>query len=478
MIEKQHIFPVILSGGTGTRLWPLSRAAMPKQLLALHGARTMIQETVLRAALPGAGAPLILCNESHRFLVAEQMLEIDVTPRAIVLEPEGRNTAPAAAVAALMIAEERADGIVLLLASDHVVTNAQAFRDAVAVAERAAREGYLVTFGMTPTAPDTGFGYVQQGDALPGVHDAFRVRRFVEKPDADTAASYIEERGYFWNSGMFVFRADILIAEMTRLAPDVLAAAREALAHSKRDLDFVRLDAAAFAKAPKISIDYAVMEKTDRAAIVPSTMGWSDVGSWSALWEIQEQDADKNVALGDVIAQDSTGCYVRSEKKLTALVGVRNLVVVVTEDAVLVADRARTQDVKALVDRLNSASRGETAEHTRVLRPWGSYETVDFGDRFQVKHIMVKPGGRLSLQMHHQRAEHWVVVQGTARVTCGDKVTTLQENESTYIPLGEKHRLENPGTVPLRLIEVQSGGYLGEDDIVRFDDAYGRVAAK
>jgi len=475
MTEELHLYPVILSGGTGTRLWPLSRAALPKQLLALHGDRTMIQDTALRAQLPGAAPPLLLCSDAHRFLVAEQMQEIGVAPRAIVLEPMGRNTAPAAAVAALMTVEEDPQGVIVLLPSDHVVCDAKAFGEAVTLAASVAREGHIVTFGMAPTAPQTGYGYVHRGARLEKLDGAWRVQRFVEKPDAATAARYLADGGYFWNSGMFVFRADVLIEDMRIHAPDVLAAARAALANAKRDLDFVRLDGEALANAPNISIDYALMEKTDRAAIVPCDMGWSDVGAWSALWDIREQDAQNNVLLGDVIVHDSTGSYVHSDKRLTALVGVRDLVVIATDDAVLVADKSRAQDVKAIVDRLKADNRSEHTEHRRVFRPWGSYETVDMGARHQVKHIMVKPGGRLSLQMHHHRAEHWVVVEGTAQVTVGNKVSMLKENESTFIPLGEKHRLENPGDKPLRLIEVQSGGYLGEDDIVRFDDVYGRA---
>jgi mannose-1-phosphate guanylyltransferase/mannose-6-phosphate isomerase len=469
------IYPVILSGGAGTRLWPLSRAALPKQLLALHGDRTMIQETVLRAQLPGASPPLLLCSEAHRFIVAEQMQELGVKPRAIVLEPMGRNTAPAAAVAALMIAEADPEGVIVLLPSDHVVSDANSFADAVAIAASAARERHIVTFGMAPTAPETGYGYVHRGVKLEEIEGAHRVQRFVEKPNAETAQVYLDDGGYFWNSGMFVFRADILIEDMHIHAPDVLAAARDALAKAKRDADFVRLDTEAFANAPSISIDYALMEKTDRAAIVPCDIGWSDVGAWSALWDIREQNAQKNVLLGDVIAHDSTGSYVRSQKRLTALVGVRDLVVIDTDDAILVADKSRAQDVKAVVDKLKSDKRNEHVEHKKVFRPWGSYETVDLGPSHQVKHIMVKPGGRLSLQMHHKRAEHWVVVSGIAQVTVGDKVSTLKENESVFIPLGEKHRLENMGTVPMHLVEVQCGGYLGEDDIVRFEDVYGRA---
>jgi mannose-1-phosphate guanylyltransferase/mannose-6-phosphate isomerase len=475
MNKDRRFFPVILSGGSGTRLWPLSRAALPKQLLALDGERTMIQETALRARLPGASAPLLLCSDAHRFLVAEQMQEIGLSPRAIVLEPVGRNTAPAAAVAALLTVEEDPEGVIVLLPSDHVVRDAKSFADAVELAVDAARGRHIVTFGMAPNAPETGYGYVHRGARLEKLDGAYKVQRFVEKPDFETARNYIADGGYFWNSGMFVFRADVLIDEMSRHAPDVLSAAREAVAKANRDVDFIRLDGEAFGKAPNISIDYALMEKTDRAAIVPCDIGWSDVGAWSALWDIRDRDAQKNVLLGDVIAHDSTGSYARSSKRLLALVGVRDLVVIDTDDAVLVADRSRAQDVKAVVDRLKTDNRSEHAEHKKVFRPWGSYETIDVGPSHQVKHIVVKPGGRLSLQMHHQRAEHWVVVSGTARVTVGEKVSTLRENESTFIPLGEKHRLENVSQAPMHLIEVQCGGYLGEDDIVRFEDVYGRA---
>ena len=478
MSNEYRLYPVILSGGSGTRLWPLSRSALPKQLLALNGPRTMIQDTVLRARLPDAAAPILICNDSHRFLVAEQMQEIGVKPGAIVLEPQGRNTAPAAAVAALVVAETDPKGIVLLLPSDHVVTEEPAFRDAVAVAVRAAEAGHIVTFGMAPTKPETGYGYIQRGDALSGVGGAYKVQRFVEKPDAETAARYLADGGYFWNSGMFVFRADVLLAETARHAPEVMPAVRAAMAKAKRDLDFIRLDGESFVRAPNVSIDYGIMEHTDRAALVPCAIGWSDVGSWSSLWEIQQRDEQGNVLQGDVIAQDTRDSFVRSEKDLVALVGVRDLVVVVTKDAVLVADKSRAQDVKCIVDRLKEAKRSEFAEHARVFRPWGNYETLELADGFQAKRIVVNPGGRLSLQMHHHRAEHWVVVQGTALVTVGEKIFTLKENESTFIPQGEKHRLENQGKKPLTLIEVQCGSYLGEDDIVRFEDVYGRVPSK
>jgi mannose-1-phosphate guanylyltransferase / mannose-6-phosphate isomerase len=469
------LFPVILSGGSGTRLWPLSRSSLPKQLLPLHGSQTMIQDTVLRAGrLPGAAPPILLCNDDHRFLVAEQMQEVAVAPSAIVLEPMGRNTAPAAAVAALVAGEKDPAAIIVLLPSDHVVVDEEAFRKAVAAATRAAEAGYIVTFGMIPTSPETGYGYIQRGDAIAELAGAFGVRSFKEKPDTATAEAYVADGGYFWNSGMFVFRADIMLEEIERHAPDILPAVREAVAKSARDLDFIRLDADSFAGAPNISIDYAVMERTTRAALVPCSIGWNDVGSWSSLWEIRPQDEFGNVLQGDVVVHDTKGSLVHSEKTLTALVGVTDLVVIATKDAILVAPKDRAQDVKAIVDKLKAAGRAEPMEHTVVFRPWGSYETVDQGENFLVTHIMIKPGGRISLHMHHHRAEHWIVVQGTARVTCGEKSTILHENESTFIPLGEKHRLENPGRVPVRLIEVQSGPYLGADDITRFENFYGR----
>ena len=475
MTASEQVHPVILSGGSGTRLWPMSRSALPKQLLALHGTNTMIQDTVLRAKVPGAAAPILLCSDSHRFLVAEQMQAIGITPRAIVLEPAGRNTAPAATIAALLVAERDPKAVVLLLPSDHVVMDEAAFRSAVKRAATAAAQGFIVTFGIAPSSPELGFGYIQHGAILVGTEGVHAVKRFAEKPDRATAEKYVAAGDYVWNSGMFVFRADVLLAEMSRHEPGIVEACRAALAAAKRDLDFVRLDAAAFAKAKSISLDYAVMERTEKAAVVPCDMGWSDVGAWSSLWSLQERDADGNALQGDVLVHDSQGNFVRSEKAMTALVGVRDLVVVVTEDAVLVAERNRAQDVKAIVDQLKESGRAELSEHKIVFRPWGSYQGIDAGDGYQVKHIMVKPGGRLSLQSHTKRAEHWVVVQGTAQVTCDDKVFPLKENESTYIPVGARHRLENTSKEPLRLIEVQSGSYLGEDDIVRYDDAYGRA---
>jgi mannose-1-phosphate guanylyltransferase/mannose-6-phosphate isomerase len=473
-MTAHRIYPVILSGGSGTRLWPLSRTALPKQLLALHGERTMIQETVLRAKLDGAEAPLLICGENHRFIIAEQMQAIGIAPRGIVLEPEGRNTAPAAAVASLLTAEADPEGIVLLLPSDHVVSDCPAFARAVENAAAAAAQGAIVTFGIEPDSPETGYGYIQCGDAM---ENAFRVKRFTEKPEEVKAAEYVAAGDHYWNSGMFVFRADVMLSELKAHVPGLVDSCKRAIEAAKRDLDFIRLDAASYGAIESISLDYAVMERTSVAAVVPCKIGWNDVGAWSSLWAIQQRDNAGNVFQGDVVVHDTQDSFVRSDKGLTALVGVRDLVVVVTDDAVLVAEKRRAQDVKEIVGKLKSMQRTEHVEHKTVFRPWGSYQSIDSGNGFQVKQILVKPGGRLSLQMHHHRAEHWIVVEGTARVTCDDKVFTLNTNQSTFIPLGSKHRLENPGKIPLRLIEVQSGSYLGEDDIVRFDDVYGRADA-
>jgi len=437
----------------------------------------MIQDTVLRARVPDSAPPTLICNEGHRFLVAEQMQEIGIRSAAIVLEPVARNTAPAAAIAALSVAEQDPQGVVLLLPSDHFVDDVTAFHRSVDAAVAAGRDGRLVTFGISPTRAETGYGYIKRRGTAIGA-GTFEVEAFVEKPDAAKAQIYLASGDYCWNSGMFAFRADVFLEELEKLQPAILSASRAALKKAQRDLDFVRLDAEEFAKAPNISIDYAVMEKTHRAAVVPCEIGWSDVGSWSALKDVSAQDDRGNVLIGDVVAEDSSGCFVRADNRLTALVGTENLAVVVTDDAVLVADMKRSQDVKLIVDRLKQNGRGESDTHAVVYRPWGSYQTVDAGDRFQVKHIMVKPGGRLSLQKHAKRAEHWVVVQGTAQVTCDDRIFELKENESTFIPLGSTHRLENLGDEPLRLIEVQSGSYLGEDDIVRLEDVYGRAPQK
>ncbi len=471
--------PVLLSGGSGTRLWPLSREAYPKQFLALSGERTMLQDTWLRVAPLATLAPIVVANEEHRFLAGEQLRQAGVDGAAIVLEPVGRNTAPAIAAAALQAMAGGADPLLLVLPSDHVVRDATAFRAAVREAVPAAEAGALVTFGIVPEAPETGFGYIQAGAGQAGASQAGagegvrEVLRFVEKPDAATAQAYVDDGGYYWNSGMFLFRASRYLEELGRFRPDMLDAVRVAFDGSARDGDFVRLDKDAFAAAPSDSIDYAVMEKTARAMVLPVDIGWNDVGSWSALWAVSEHDADGNAHNGDVIAVDSRGSYVWS-RRMVALVGVDDLVVVETDDAVLVAAKDRVQQVKDVVARLKADDRSHAVLHREVHRPWGSYDSIDQDDGFQVKRIKVKPGGRLSLQSHKCRAEHWIVVRGTARVTRDNDVFELHANQSTYIPLGAKHRLENPGTEVLELIEVQSGDYLGEDDIVRYEDVYGR----
>jgi mannose-1-phosphate guanylyltransferase/mannose-6-phosphate isomerase len=468
------LHPVILSGGVGSRLWPLSRSLFPKQLLALAGDSSLIQDTARRTAGPHFAPPIIVCNVEHRFLIAEQMRAAGITPQAILLEPLGRNTAPAAAVAALTVAESDPDGLVLLMPADHVIRDAQAFAAAIDSASVAAAQGHLVTFGVAPGGPETGYGYIQCGTPLYENARSFAVRRFVEKPDRATATAYVEAGDYYWNSGLFLFQAKSFLAELESLDPALLAQCRAALRDGKRDLDFFRLDAKAFEACKSISIDYAVMEHTTKAAIVPVDMGWSDIGSWEALWGASEKDGAGNALKGDVLLHGARNSYLRSEGPLVAAVGVEDLIVVATKDAVLVGRKDASQDVKKIVEQLERDGRELHVTHRKVFRPWGAYEGLDIGDNFQVKRITVNPGAKLSLQMHHKRAEHWIVVSGTARVTRDDDVFTLNENESTFIPLGAKHRLENIGTEPLHLIEVQSGHYLGEDDIVRFEDSYGR----
>jgi mannose-1-phosphate guanylyltransferase/mannose-6-phosphate isomerase len=469
------IHPVILSGGSGTRLWPMSRTLYPKQILPLIGDHSLLQQAVLRVdGLSGFAAPLIVANEEHRFIIAEQLREIGLARHALLLEPVGRNTAPAACVAALSLVEAEPDALMLLMPSDHVIEDRAAFLTAVERAATAARIGRLATFGIQPERPETGFGYIERAAALSGADGAFAVARFVEKPDTATAEAYVASGNFFWNSGIFLFPAALYVSELERLRPDMLAACRQALEGARRDDDFVRLDKTAFAACPSDSIDYAVMEHTERAAVVPVSMGWNDLGSWDALWELADKDTSGNALVGNVIAEDATNCYLRSESGLIAALGVEDLVVIATDDAVMLAPRDRAQDVRRLVSRLASENRSEADALPRVHRPWGSYETLHAGHRVQVKHILVNPGGKLSLQMHHHRAEHWVVVQGTAKIRRGDEDITLTEDQSTYIPLGTAHRLENPGKIPLHVIEVQSGAYLGEDDIVRFEDSYGR----
>lgn len=468
------IVPVILSGGSGTRLWPLSREAYPKQFLPLVDQNTMLQNTALRiAGLADVAAPLVVCNQEHRFMVAEQLRAIGIQPATAILEPVGRNTAPAVAVAALHAQCDGADPTLLILPADHVIADVEGFRAAVRQVATHADAGRLITFGIVPTAPETGYGYIKAGAPLDD-SGVCAVERFVEKPDADTAQTYLRSGAYSWNSGMFMFRTSAFLAELGRLAPTMLAACQQALATGRADRDFLWLDSAAFAACPKDSIDYAVMEKTDHAVVLPLEVGWNDVGSWSALWEVGERNGDGNIARGDVIEVDTRDSYVDATSRLVATVGVEHLVVVETADAVLVATKDRVQDVKTVVDRLKARRRPEGSSHRKVYRPWGFYDSIDLDQRFQVKRIMIKPGACISSQMHHHRAEHWVVVSGTARVHRGDEEYLLTENQSTYIPVGVPHRLTNPGKIPLEIIEVQSGSYLGEDDIVRFEDIYGR----
>ena len=470
------IYPVILSGGSGSRLWPMSRAALPKQLLALTSEYTMLQDTILRLAdLPQIMSPLIVCGNDHRFLIAEQLRKIDVTPLGILLEPEGRNTAPAVAAAANFLLSIDRDAVMLVLPADHVIHDVPAFHAAVALAAAAVSGGALATFGIVPTAPETGYGYICKGEPLPTADGCFSVRRFVEKPDLPTAQGFVADGGYLWNSGMFLFSAVAFLEELKALRPEMAELSARAVRDGYTDLDFCRLDEQAFRACRSESIDYAVMEHTRHAVVVPADIGWNDVGSWSALAAVQQADADGNVVNGDVYLDGVSNSLIRAESRMIAVIGVSDVVVVETRDALLVVHKDHVQRVKDVVDHLKKHERTEHVTHTRVYRPWGSYEGIDLGERFQVKRITVNPGEKLSLQMHHHRAEHWIVVSGTAKVTCGEKVQLLTENESTYIPIGMTHRLENPGRLPLHLIEVQSGSYLGEDDIVRFDDIYKRV---
>ncbi|HET7931881.1 MAG TPA: mannose-1-phosphate guanylyltransferase/mannose-6-phosphate isomerase [Rhodanobacteraceae bacterium] len=469
------LVPAILSGGSGTRLWPLSRKNLPKQFLALRGDTTLFQQTLARTrALAAVAPPVVVCSDEHRFLVAEQLRGAGVDGASILLEPVPRNTAPAIALAAWQARAQHPDATLLVLPADHLIGDTASFADAVQRALPLAEQGWLVTFGIRPEAPETGFGYIKRGEALG--ESGFRVAQFVEKPDAATAASYLDAGDYEWNSGMFLFQAARFLEELELHAPAMHVASQAAFAAAKRDLDFVRVDKDAFAASPGDSIDYAVMEKTSRAAVVPVSCDWSDIGSWDALWAASVRDQDGNRLEGDVIAIDSHNCLVRgSERRLVAALGLEDVVIVDTPDAVLVAPRARVQDVKQLVDRIKAAGRQEHMFHRKVYRPWGSYDSIDAGERFQVKRITVKPGAALSLQKHHHRAEHWVIVSGTAEVTRNEEVFLLAENESTFLPLGAVHRLRNPGKTPLELIEVQSGSYLGEDDIVRLEDVYGRA---
>jgi mannose-1-phosphate guanylyltransferase len=471
--------PVVLAGGSGSRLWPKSRAALPKQFLRLTCDLTMLQDTVLRLDGADIDSPIVICNDAHRFLVAEQLRQENIQHGGILLEPMGRNTAPAIALAALHASLNGEDPILLVLAADHLIGDKQAFHQAISEAEKLAEQGKLVTFGIVPDLAHIGYGYIRRGEKLADDSTGFTVAQFVEKPDLTTAQSYVDSAEYYWNSGMFMFKASRYLQELEKYAPQMLEICKKAIATETPDLEFVRVDAEIFATCPDDSIDYAVMEKTDAAAVVPLDAGWSDVGSWSSLWETaKHKDVNNNVVIGDAILDGVNNSYINAEQRLIAVVGLDDVVVVETKDAVLVAHKDKVQDIKNVVNKLKADHRPEFEFHREVFRPWGSYDSIDSGERFQVKRITVKPGEKLSVQMHHHRAEHWIVVSGTAKVTNGDNTLLLSENQSTYIPIGVIHALENPGKIPLELIEVQSGTYLGEDDIVRFSDRYGRVEAK
>ena len=460
-----------MAGGSGSRLWPLSRSLFPKQFLALNGSETMLQQTLQRLSGLMLEHPVVICNEEHRFIVAEQLREISQAG-SIILEPVGRNTAPAIALASKTVVEFK-DSLILILAADHVIRNENAFVETVEKAIPLAEAGKLVTFGIVPTEAHTGYGYIKRGSAID--EHSYQVDAFVEKPNADIATEYFEGKAHYWNSGMFLMKASRYLEELNQCRPDIYQACENALANSSKDEDFIRIDKEAFVKCPDESIDYAVMEKISDAVVVPLDAGWSDIGSWSALWDVNNKDADGNLVSADSILHETTNCLIEGGERLIATVGVDNLVIVDTKDALLVASKDKVQNVKKIVEQLKAEGRGEFKNHREVYRPWGKYDSIDNGTRYQVKRITVKPGEKLSIQMHHHRAEHWIVVSGTAKVTNGDKTFLVTENESTYIPIGVIHALENPGKLPLEMIEVQSGTYLGEDDIVRFEDRYGRV---
>ncbi|AVF35756.1 mannose-1-phosphate guanylyltransferase/mannose-6-phosphate isomerase [Rahnella sikkimica] len=471
------ILPVIMAGGTGSRLWPMSRELYPKQFLRLHGEQSMLQETVTRLKGLGASEPLVICNEEHRFLVAEQLRQINRLSKNIILEPVGRNTAPAITLAALSAIDENSDPLLLVLAADHVIENTEAFHQAVQSAIPFAEQGKLVTFGIVPTGPETGYGYIQRGMELSSnAESVFRVQRFVEKPNLPTAMQYLETGEYYWNSGMFLFRAKRFLEEMATFRPDILQACLKAIETLEPDAqqNFIRVDKESFSACPDESVDYAVMEKTTDAIVVPLDAGWNDIGSWAALWDVNNKNTEGNAVTGDVFTHNAENCYINTDEKLVAAIGVENLVIVNTKDAVLVIDKSQVQDVKKVVEYLKSTQRREYRLHRESYRPWGRNDIVVNTPRYHVNRITVKPGGQFSLQMHHHRAEHWVILSGTARVTINDENFLLTENQSTFIPIGAQHRLENPGKIPLELLEIQSGSYLEDDDIVRTQDHYGR----
>ncbi|MFV8798912.1 mannose-1-phosphate guanylyltransferase/mannose-6-phosphate isomerase [Yersinia enterocolitica] len=469
------LLPVIMAGGTGSRLWPMSRELYPKQFLRLHGVNSMLQETVNRLEGISVREPVVICNEEHRFLVAEQLRQINKLSHNIILEPVGRNTAPAIALAALNAISQGDDPIMLVLAADHIINDCDAFHQAITAAIPFAKKDSLVTFGIVPTGPETGYGYIQRGEStVNDISEAFKVKRFVEKPNLETAEQYINSGEYYWNSGMFMFRAKRYIQELDKFRPDILEACKAALKDSDSDKDFITIDKDKFSTCPDESIDYAVMEQTSSAVVVPLDAGWSDVGSWSALWDVSNKDKLGNAVTGDTFLHDTQNCYINTDEKLVAAVGVDNLVIVSTKDAVLVVDKSKVQDVKKIVEHLKQTKRSEYRRHRETYRPWGRCDIVVNEQRFNVNRITVKPGGSFSMQMHHHRAEHWIVLSGTAKVTIGDKTFLITENQSTFIPIGSLHMLENPGKIPLELIEVQSGSYLGDDDIIRVKDHYGR----
>ncbi len=474
------IVPIILSGGVGSRLWPLSREHLPKQLMPLLGGdHSLFQETLMRlSSIDETAPPIIVCNESHRFMAAAQMQAIDKAYSDIILEPAGRNTCPAITVGALAALKNGDDPDLLVLPADHLIRDGALFASAVQMGRELTSNGNIITFGIVPDRPETGYGYIHKGERVDGLSNgaAFLVHEFSEKPDHDKACSYVDSKEYFWNSGMFMFRASVFLNELSQFSPEILKICRDSYEKARRDLDFIRLEERSFASCPNISIDYAVMERTPRAVVIPLEVGWSDVGNWLSLHEVCEKDECRNAVTGDALLEDVHNCYIHSESRLVAALGIENQIIVETKDALLVASLSRAQDVKLIVNKLKKQMREEVYSHSRTFRPWGSYESIDTGERFQVKRLTVNPGAELSLQKHFHRAEHWVVVRGTAGVTKGDEEFLLHENESTYIPCGTRHRLGNPGKIPLELIEVQSGSYLGEDDIERFEDNYGRLS--